>query len=83
MKALLNPTSRVEYLISSILLRLLKGFKVTWFNYAQDDDDGMPEYGDESVGEITDEMIDQANDKRSAAMDAAAEGWLEMSELII
>jgi hypothetical protein len=39
----------------------------------EDDDDDMPEYGDESA-EVTDEMIDQASDKRNAGMDAMAEG---------
>nr|KAG5701805.1 hypothetical protein BaRGS_000795 [Batillaria attramentaria] len=38
-----------------------------------DEDEDMPEYADENV-EVTDEMIDQASDKRNAAMDAMAEG---------
>lgn len=33
----------------------------------------MPEYADENI-EVTDEMIDEANDKRNAGMDAVAEG---------
>lgn len=40
-----------------------------------DNDEDMPVYGDDTV-EVTDEMIDEANDKRSAALDAAAEGML-------
>lgn len=43
-----------------------------------DEDEDMPEYADDSV-EVTDEMIDQASDKRNAAMDALAEGRLEDS----
>merc|ERR1712228_667926 len=36
----------------------------------------MPEYGDESV-KVSEEMMDQANDKRSAAMEAVADGKLD------
>ena len=38
-----------------------------------DDDEDMPEYADVNI-EITDDMIDQASDKRNAGMDAMAEG---------
>ncbi|CAL1532455.1 unnamed protein product [Lymnaea stagnalis] len=42
----------------------------------EDNDEDMPVYGDDSA-EVTDEAIDEADAKRSAAMDAAAEGRLE------
>ena len=38
-----------------------------------DDDEDMPEYADINI-EVTDDMIDQASDKRNEAMDAMAEG---------
>ena len=38
-----------------------------------DDDEDMPEYADVNI-EVTDDMIDQASDKRNEAMDAMAEG---------
>lgn len=41
-----------------------------------DDDEDMPEYADVNM-EVTDDMIDQASDKRNEAMDAMAEGRLE------
>ncbi|PVD34502.1 hypothetical protein C0Q70_05777 [Pomacea canaliculata] len=42
-----------------------------------DEDEDMPEYADINT-EVTDDMIDQASDKRNAAMDAAGEGWLHV-----
>ncbi|XP_025088846.1 hsc70-interacting protein-like isoform X1 [Pomacea canaliculata] len=41
-----------------------------------DEDEDMPEYADINT-EVTDDMIDQASDKRNAAMDAAGEGHFE------
>ena len=41
-----------------------------------DDDEDFPEYAEDNI-EITDEMIDKANEKRNEAMDAANEGHLE------
>ncbi|XP_076445982.1 hsc70-interacting protein-like isoform X2 [Babylonia areolata] len=41
-----------------------------------DDDEDMPEYADVNI-EVTDDMIDQASDKRNEAMDAMAEGRFE------
>ena len=38
-----------------------------------DDDEDMPEYASIDV-EVTDEMIDEASDKRNSGMDAMAEG---------
>ena len=38
-----------------------------------DDDEDMPEYADINT-DVTDDMIDQASDKRNEAMDAMAEG---------
>lgn len=42
----------------------------------EDNDEDMPVYADDAA-EVTDEMIDEANEKRSAAMDAVSEGRLE------
>ncbi|BFZ24439.1 hypothetical protein BsWGS_27478 [Bradybaena similaris] len=42
----------------------------------EDNDEDMPVYADDAA-EVTDEMIDEANEKRSAAMDAASDGRLE------
>lgn len=39
----------------------------------EDNDEDMPVYADDAA-EVTDEMIDEANEKRSAAMDAASDG---------
>jgi len=41
-----------------------------------DEDEDMPEYGDESLS-VTDDMMDQANDKRGEAMRALSDGNLD------